>query len=89
MVSHYLKFIVTNLVAEDFFSILLMEYAISEVSQYDFDVENMTVHPKHVPLPNIKNKSKGISGLEFIENPSRVNIYPILDNREIGSIASG
>ena len=38
--------------------------AISEVSQYDFDMEKMTVFPKHFKLPSNEKKSKGIIGID-------------------------
>ena len=61
---------------------------ISEVSQYDFNIEKMMVVPKHVKLPNSDKKSKGILGLDSILSPSTVNLYPIQDIIEIGSVAS-
>ena len=66
MVPHYLNTILTYLGAQDLVPQLLTADVISEVSQYDFIKEELTVHPKHVTLPRNENKSKGISGLEFI-----------------------
>ena len=89
MVPHYLNTILTDLRSEDLVSIVLTADEISEISQYDFDTEKMTVHPKHATLPNNENKIKDIAGLESIKNPFKVNIYPIIDIREIGYAASG
>ena len=52
-------------------------------------MENMTVCPRHVTLPNNENESKGITWMESVEKPFKVNISPTLDIREIGLIASG
>ena len=38
--------------------------AIYKVSQYDFDMDKLAVYPKHVTLPNNKNESTGIIGLD-------------------------
>ena len=62
---------------------------ISEVSQYDFNIEKMMVVPKHVKLPNIGNQKKDILGLYSILNPFKINLSLIQDTREIGAVASG
>ena len=41
---------------------------ISEVSQYEFDMENITVYPKHVTISNNKYECRGIAGLKYIDN---------------------
>ena len=55
--------------------------AISEVSQYDFDMDKMTVFPKHSKLPSNENESKVILGIESILNPFKVNQSLIQDIR--------
>ena len=86
---HDLNAILTNLGGEYLVSRVFSADAISEVSQYNFNMKKMTVVPKHVKLPNSDKKSKGILGLDSILSPSTVNLYPIQDIIEIGSVASG
>ena len=40
-----------------------MADAIFEVSQYDSDMEKLTVHPKYVTPPNNESKSEKIMGI--------------------------
>ena len=51
-------------------------------------MEEMTVNPKHVTLPDNENEGKVIAGLESIEKPFKVNLSPIINRRELGSLAS-
>ena len=41
---------------------------ILEIGHYNFDMENMTVHPKHTILPKKEDERKGISGIQSIDN---------------------
>ena len=77
MVPHYRNEILTDLGGEDLLSRVLMADTIYKVSQYSFDTEKLTVYPKHVTLTNNEKESKGIMGLELIENPSKANLSPI------------
>ena len=52
LVHHYINVKLVEMGGEDLLTRVLTYDAISEVSQYDFDMENLTVHPKHVTLPN-------------------------------------
>ena len=86
---HELNSISNNLAGEDIVSRFLSADAIYEVSQYNFDMEKITVDPKHAKQPNNDKKIKGIIVLDSILNPFKVIIYPILDIRYIGLVASG
>ena len=88
MAPHYIISFLTDLGAEDLISRLLVKYATSEVIQYKFFMKELKVRPKHVTLPNIENGSKGIAGLESNKKPFKVNISPILNIREVVSVAS-
>ena len=60
-----------------------------EVTQYDFNTQDLTVTPKHVRLPCNKEDLTGISGLEKISNPFKMgNISAKITIREIGLVAS-
>ena len=62
---------------------------ISEVTQYYFNTEELTVIPKHVKLLRNKEDLTGISGLEKISNHFKtVNIYAHINIREIGLVSS-
>ena len=89
MVPHYLGTILTDLEAEDIFSRVPIADEISEVSQYNSIMEDLTVHPKHVTLPNNENVIKCIAGMESIENPFNVNLSLIINIREVVSVSSG
>ena len=60
---------------------------ISKVIHYNFNMEKMTVVPKHAKLSNSDNENKGILALDSILNPLEVNLSPIQDTREIGLVA--
>ena len=61
---------------------MLTSEAISEVSQYDFDMEKLTVYSKHAMLPDNEEECKGIEGLKAIETPFiAVNISPFTEIR--------
>ena len=62
---------------------------ISKVIHYNFNMEKMTVVPKHAKLSNSDNENKGILALDSILNPLKVNLSPIQDTREIGLVALG
>ena len=79
----------TDLGARNPASRILTADSLSEVSQYKFYMEKMTVYHKHVTLKNNKNEGKGISGMKSIDNPFKVNLLPMKDIREITSLASG
>ena len=68
---------------------ILIADALSEVSQYESDQENLMVFPKHVTLLNNNNEGKGTAGLESIQNPFKVTVYLIQDIREIAPMTSG
>ena len=53
--------------AENLITRILTSDAILEVRQYNFEMEKITVHPRHVTLPNNENESKGIAGFKSIE----------------------
>ena len=53
-VHHFLYAKLTELGAEDLASRVLTEDAISEVTQCDFNIEEITVTPKHARLPSNK-----------------------------------
>ena len=66
-----------------------MEDATSELFQYDFNTEYLTVNPKHVKLPCNEEDLTGISGLKTIPNPFKM--MNIADNKniiEVGLVAS-
>ena len=66
-----------------------MEDATSELFQYDFNTEYLTVNPKHVKLPFNEEYLTGISGLKTIPNPFKM--MNIADNKniiEVGLVAS-
>ena len=48
--------------------VLILE-AISEVSQYEFNMKKMTVYSKHIMIPDNEGEGRGIAGLETTENP--------------------
>ena len=52
-------------------------------------MEEMTVNPKHVNLPDNENESKVIAGLESTEKSFKLNLSLILNIREVGSVSSG
>ena len=87
-VPHYQNEILTNLRGEYIVSRVLIEDTISKFSQYGSNMEKLMVYPKHSTLSNNANKSKGILGLDSIENPFKVNVSLIQDTIEIGSVAS-
>ena len=75
---------------EDLISRVLMLEAVSEVSQYELDMDKLIVYTKHVTLPDNEDEWKCIKGIETIQNSFReVHIPPFTKIREIGSIASG
>ena len=55
--------------AENLISIFLTLDDISEVNQYDFYMEQFSVTPKYIKIPNNKDEHKGILVLETL------NIY--------------
>ena len=62
---------------------------ISEVTQYYFNTEELTVIPKHVKLLRNKEDLTGISGLKTIPNPfKKMNIAGNKNIIEIGLVAS-
>ena len=70
-------------------TIVLTIDTISEVAQYDFKPEYLTVTPKHVRLPWSEEDLTGISGLENISNPVKtVNISAKVNIQEIVLVAS-
>ena len=90
LTSHYLYAKLREPGSENLAPRVLTADSISEVSQYDFDMNNSTVTPKHVKLPKNNKDSCGIEGLENIYNPFNiVNIMDLPKITEIGSIASG
>ena len=63
--------------------------SISEVSQYDFDMNNFKVTSKHVKLSKNDKYSCELEGLENIYNPFKiVNIIDLPKITEIGLITS-
>ena len=86
---HDLNAILTNLGGEYLVSRVFSADAISEVSQYNFNMKKMTVVPKYVKLHKSNNKIKVILGLHSILNTFKVILSTIQDIREIGSVASG
>ena len=89
LTSHYLYAKLIELGSEDLATRVLTAVSISEVSQHDFDMNNLTVTPKHVKLLKIYKGSCGIEDLEKIYNPFNiVNIMDLPKIIEIGSIAS-
>ena len=60
---HHINAKLTELGAEKLITRILTLDTIPEISQYDFDMENMTVHPMHVKPPNNEKESKDIAGL--------------------------
>ena len=50
LIFHYLYEKLTDLGGEDLVPIFLTAESIYEVTQYDFDMENLTVTPKHIKL---------------------------------------
>ena len=68
---------------------VLTSDTISQVSQYEFNMEKLTVSPKHVKLPRSEEYCRGIAGIDTIANPFKaVNISEYTKTREIGSLAS-
>ena len=63
MVPHELNSILTNFGGEYIVSRVFMADAIFEVSQYNFDMEKLTVHPKYVTPPKNESKSENIMGI--------------------------
>ena len=75
---------------EDLITRVLTSGNISEVIQYDFDMENMKVYIKHVTLTNNEYKCRLIAVIKFIKNLFKVfNISPIANVQEIEFIALG
>ena len=65
---------------EDIIARVLTSNAVSEASQYNFDMEKISVTPKNIKLPNDEDNHKGISGLEEISNTFKeVNILTNID----------
>ena len=60
------------MVAEDLVSQFLTQDYISEVSQYDFNMEYITVLPKHIKLPKNGYGCREILGLYIIANPFKI-----------------
>ena len=65
-VTHFLYAKLTELGAEDLSSRVLTADAISEATQYNFNIENLTVTTKHVRLPSNDEDLTGIYGLENV-----------------------
>ena len=88
-VPHFIYAKLTELEAEDLATRVLMEDAISEVTQYEFNIKDLTVTPKHVRLTCNEEYLSGKAGLENISNPFKmVNISAKVNIREIVSVAS-
>ena len=78
-----------RILSEDLSSCVLTHDAISDVSQYGFNIQDLSVTPKHVKPPNNKRYSLLISGLENISTPFKVvNIAEDKKIIYIGYIAS-
>ena len=72
LVSNYLHAKLIKLGPEDLFYWVLTSDAISEVSQHDFNMEELTVSPKQVKLPRNKDNFKGITGIKTTDNSFKV-----------------
>ena len=89
-VPHYLNEKLIEMGAEYLIHCILTSKVISEVTQYDFILQTMTTPLKHFILPDNKEDRNGILGLHCTKNPFKlVNISPLKNFREIGSVASG
>ena len=69
----------TDLGAEKLTPRILTADALSEVMQYELNMNNTTVYSKHTTLPTKKNEGKVISGLDPIDNSFKVKILLIRD----------
>ena len=88
-IPHLLYAKLTELGAEYLATRVLKANKISEVGQYDFNTEDLTVTPKHVNLPCKEEYLIGITGLESISNPFKmVNISANIHIRYIVSVSS-
>ena len=68
---------------------VLTSDTISQVSQYEFNMEKLTVSPKHVKLPRSEEYCRGIAGIDTISNNFKVvNKAEYKNTSEIGSLAS-
>ena len=89
MTSHYLYANLLEVGGEDLAPRVLTNDFISEVSQYNFDMNNLTVTSKYAKLPKNDKDSCGTEGLENISNRFKLVIIMDLPNTiEIVSIAS-
>ena len=68
--------ILTGIGADYLVPIILTTKSYSKVSHCVFDIDKITVYPKHITLPNNGNEVKGILGLYSTENPLSLNFPP-------------
>ena len=67
-VPHFLHAYLTKMEGSNLTSRVLTTDAISEVNQYGFDIEEISVTPKYFKLPNFEYEHKVIYGLEEMSN---------------------
>ena len=74
----------------DLIHCILTLKAISEVTQYYFNLQTMTTLPKHFLLPEYEQDRNDILVLDCIKKTFKlVNISPVTKFREIWSVSSG
>ena len=72
LVYNYIHAKLIKLGPEDLSYLVFTSDAISEVSQHEFNMEELTVSPKHVKLPRNEYNCIGITGLKITYNPIKV-----------------
>ena len=72
LVYNYIHAKLTKLGPENLSYLVFTSDAISEVSQHEFNMEELTVSPKQVKLPRNKDNFKGITGIKTTDNPFKV-----------------
>ena len=72
LVPHYINAKLKDVGAQDLLPRVLAPDTITEVPQYEFNMESINVYPKNVKISSQEKDPKGITGLKSIKNTFKV-----------------